>query len=88
MAIVQLSSALQALTDGQRHHECPGETVHEVLLNLEGAFPAMTGWLLDERRSVRRHINVFINGAVGTGDTPTAASDRVVVLPAITGGAG
>ncbi len=87
MAIVQLSSALQTLTDGEREHHLAGATVREVLRNLEAAYPAMRGWLLDERRAVRRHINVFVNGAVSTEDSPTTESDRVVVLPAITGGA-
>lgn len=88
MPIVQLSSALQALADGEREHDCPGATVRDALLSLEARYPAMRGWILDERRAVRRHINVFVNGAVGAGGNAVTPSDRIVVLPAITGGSG
>jgi molybdopterin converting factor small subunit len=42
--------------------------------------------VLDERGRIRRHVNVFVNGEHGTEDTPLAASDRVHVLPSISGG--
>jgi molybdopterin converting factor small subunit len=44
------------------------------------------GWILDERGSIRRHINVYVNGELGAGETTVAAADRVEVLPAISGG--
>ncbi|MGH3165849.1 MAG: MoaD/ThiS family protein [Trebonia sp.] len=47
----------------------------------------MAGWILDERGTIRRHINVFVNGERGGEETAVAAGDRLEVLPAITGGA-
>jgi molybdopterin converting factor small subunit len=46
----------------------------------------MGGWILDERGSIRRHINVFVNGEPGSCDTAVGDGDRVDVLPAISGG--
>ncbi|MFN2466697.1 MAG: MoaD/ThiS family protein [Gaiellaceae bacterium] len=46
----------------------------------------MSGWILDERGLVRRHINVFVNGEYGKEDTPVGPDDRIDVLPAISGG--
>jgi molybdopterin converting factor small subunit len=46
----------------------------------------MSGWVLDERGHVRRHINVFVNGEQCGEDTAVGDGDRVDVLPAISGG--
>ena len=54
---------------------------------LEREHPATSGWILDERGVLRRHINVFVNGELGASETPVAAEDRVDVLPALSGGA-
>jgi molybdopterin converting factor small subunit len=57
-----------------------------VLRELEGRHPEITGWILDERGAIRRHINVYVNGERGGESTAVADGDRVEVLPAITGG--
>jgi molybdopterin synthase sulfur carrier subunit len=56
------------------------------LRELERAHPAVGGWILDERGRIRPHINVFVNGDMGTEGTPVGADDRIDVLPAISGG--
>ena len=66
--------------------EVDGATVAGVLRGLEDLHPSVTGWILDERGTIRRHINVFVNGERGGEETSVAVSDRVEVLPAITGG--
>jgi molybdopterin synthase sulfur carrier subunit len=42
--------------------------------------------VLDERGAIRRHINVYVNGELGDGETAVHGRDRVEVLPAISGG--
>ena len=66
--------------------EVDGATVAGVLRGLEDLHPSVTGWILDERGTIRRHINVFVNGERGGEETSVAVGDRVEVLPAITGG--
>ena len=85
-AIVRLRGPLRTLAADQREHELPGVTVVELLRALEGRHPALSGWILDERGRIRRHINVFVNGERGDEATPVAAGDRIEVVPAITGG--
>jgi sulfur carrier protein ThiS len=46
----------------------------------------VSGWILDERGQIRRHINVFVNGERGAERTVVESGDRVEVIPAITGG--
>jgi molybdopterin converting factor small subunit len=77
---------LKQLAGGCAEHAVAGGTVAELLRELERAQPAVSGWILDERGLVRRHINVFVNGEYGSEDTAVGAEDRVDVLPAISGG--
>jgi molybdopterin synthase sulfur carrier subunit len=86
MAVVRLRAPLSELAGGKRELELEGATVGEVLQALEGAHPDMRGWILDERGSIREHINVFVNKDYGREDTAVGAQDRLHVLPAISGG--
>jgi sulfur-carrier protein len=86
VAIVRLRGALRNLAGGAGEHAVAGANVAEVLRALEEAQPALSGWILDERGLIRRHINVFVNGESGREDTRVAPDDRVDVLPAISGG--
>ncbi len=58
----------------------------EVLVALERTCPAVSGWVLDERRAIRQHVNVYVNGEIAREETAVGGADRVHVLPAITGG--
>jgi sulfur-carrier protein len=86
MAVVRLRAPLRELAGGRADHDVEGATVLDVMRALEQAHPAMSGWVLDECGRIREHVNVFVNGSYGSEETPVAASDRIHVLPAITGG--
>jgi molybdopterin synthase sulfur carrier subunit len=86
MAVVTLRGPLKKLAGGLSNHPVGGGTVAEALRELERAQPDVSGWILDERGLVRRHINVFVNGEPGREDTPVGSDDRLDVLPAISGG--
>ena len=86
MALVCVHGPLRALAGGHAEQEVAGATVHELLRGLEDLHPSVTGWILDERGVIRRHINVFVNSERGGEQTSVAAEDRVEILPAITGG--
>jgi molybdopterin synthase sulfur carrier subunit len=85
MAQVILRAPLAELCGG-RAHAIDGATVIEVLRTLESTHPAVCGWILDEQSRIREHINVFVNGERGQGATSVGETDRVQILPAITGG--
>jgi molybdopterin synthase sulfur carrier subunit len=87
VSLVRLRSGpLRDLAGGGAEHMIAGDTVRELLGELERRHPAMGGWILDERGRIRRHLNVFVNGEHVTEDTPVGADDRVEVLQAISGG--
>jgi molybdopterin synthase sulfur carrier subunit len=86
MAVVRLRAPLRELAGGRADHSIEGATVVDVLRELERAHPAICGWVLDERGLIREHVNVFVNGSCGSEQTAVAPSDRLHILPAITGG--
>jgi molybdopterin synthase sulfur carrier subunit len=86
MSVVCLHGPLRQLAGGAREHELAGATVLELLRALESEHPALSGWIVDERGLVRRHINVFVDAERAAEDTVVSADSRVEVLPAITGG--
>jgi molybdopterin converting factor small subunit len=86
MAVVRLRGPLKRLAGDQAEHAIDGESVAALLHELEREHPATSGWILDERGAVRRHINVFVNGELGELETSVAPDDKVDVLPALSGG--
>lgn len=86
MAIVCVHGPLKKLAGGGSEHPLDGETVRALLRRLEQENPALAGWVLDERGLIRRHINVYVNGELGGEETAVQDTDRVEVLPAISGG--
>lgn len=86
MPLVCVHGPLRQLAGGAREHRLQAATVLELLRELEREHPALSGWIVDERGLIRRHINVFVNGERGGEDTAVATDARVEILPAITGG--
>ncbi len=85
MVSVLLRAPLSELAGG-REHALEGETVLDALVALEARCPALAGWVLDERRAIRPHVNVYVDGQLAREDTMVGDADRLYVLPAITGG--
>ncbi len=86
MATVTLRAPLKDLAGGQTDVEIPGDTVGEVIRALEAQNPKLRGWILDEQGHVRQHVNVFVNGERMAEDASLSPTDRLHVLPSISGG--
>ena len=85
MPVVLLRAPLSEIAGG-REHEVEAGSVQDALVALEARCPPVAGWVLDERRAIRAHVNVYVNGQLARGDTVVGDGDRIHVLPAITGG--
>lgn len=86
MPVVRLRAPLAELAGGRRELELEGSTVAEVLRALEREHPDVTGWIMDEHKRIREHVNVFVNGERGREGTAVSADDRIHVIPSISGG--
>lgn len=89
---VRLPGVLAEHCDGRRTLtvEPPPETVKDLLDVLEGQHPRLCRRLRDETGSLRRHVNVFVDGEnIRTGAglaTPLGGDAHVQVLPSVAGG--
>ena len=86
MAVVMLRAPLKDRADGQGQLDLPGDSLGEVLRELERRYPRLEGWVLDEHGTIRRHVNVFVDGERAGLDTPLAPGSTVHVIPAVSGG--
>jgi molybdopterin synthase sulfur carrier subunit len=84
---VLLPRSLVALFPGApRRCEVDATTVAEAIDRLDDLSPGMRNRLIDAGPSIRRHINVYVDGEPATLDTPLAVASTVHVIPAVSGG--
>ncbi|MBI3183907.1 MAG: MoaD/ThiS family protein [Myxococcales bacterium] len=90
MATVRIPTPLRSYTQNKDEVVAPGNTVGEVLKNLEKAYPGIGSRLLDDKGALRRYVNVFHNEEdvrfLQKLETPVAENDRLSIIPAIAGG--
>ena len=85
--VVRLPLLLTALFPGaDRLVRIEAATVGEAIDALEARWPGMRDRLCDSSPAIRRHINVFVEGARARLDTPLAPGADVYVLTAVSGG--
>jgi sulfur-carrier protein len=79
----------------RRHRAAPeaiadGATVREVLERVFADDPLLRGYVLDDQGRLRRHVNVYLNGALVADrarlSDPAGRSDQIHVLQALSGG--
>ena len=85
MATIHLRAPLKERV-GSDSVEVGGATVVEALAALEDRVPEIKGWVLDEQRSIRRHVNVFVDGEQAKPDDAVSDGSRIDIIGAITGG--
>ena len=87
MVTVRLPGPLVDLFPGApRRLTVKAATVADVMAALDQRWPGMRDRLCDSTPSIRRHINVFIDGERARLDTPIAPATEVFILTAISGG--
>ena len=89
---VRVPTILRSYTAGQKSVRGAGETVGELLADLDRQFPGIRARLVTEDGSLHRFVNVYVNDEdvrfLGALDTKLGAGDTVTILPAVAGGAG
>jgi molybdopterin converting factor small subunit len=87
MATVVLPRSLVALFPGaERRAEVDGATVLEVVDALEATMPGVRDRILDAGPTVRRHLNLFVDGERAGLATAVGPASVVHVIPAVSGG--
>ncbi len=87
---VRLPTVLRAAAGGQTVVTASGATVGEVLRDLVGTYPGMSGQLLTDDGSLHRFVNVYVDDDdvryLQQLDTPVPDGATVSILPAVAGG--
>jgi len=87
---VSIPTPLQRLVNNQSEVTCRGESIQELIDNLEAAYPGIKERLCDEHGKVRRFINIYLNGEdirfLQAEETKLKPGDEVSIIPAIAGG--
>ncbi len=89
MSVVQvrLAALLHGYTGGRSQLPAEGETLGEVLADLDRRCPGLRFRVIDEQERVRRHMRCFINDADARhAAAPVAAGDEVFIVGALSGG--
>ncbi|MDP2949160.1 MAG: ubiquitin-like small modifier protein 1 [Chloroflexota bacterium] len=87
---VRVTATLQRVVDGQRSVLGEGETVGELLEDLERKYPGFKGQLLTENGGIHRFVNIYLNDEdirfLAKLETPLKDGDVLSILPAMAGG--
>ena len=87
---VNIPAALRQYTQNQSDLQVDASTVEETLQKLDGLFPGLKAFILNESNELRRYVNVFVNGKdIRSGDgimTKLKEGDNVRIVPAVAGG--
>ena len=89
---VRIPTPLMKLTDNQSEVSAKGETISDIINNLESQFNGIKDRICDENGSPRRFINIYINEEdirfLKGEKTAVKEGDEISIIPAIAGGIG
>lgn len=87
--LVEIPTILRSHTGGQRAIEAHGESLRELVTNIDRDYPGLAARLVDGD-ALRRFVNVYVNDEdvrfSNNLDTPLKPGDVVTILPAVAGG--
>jgi molybdopterin synthase sulfur carrier subunit len=90
MPSVLIPTPLRKLTNELDTVQVAGATISELINNLDLAFPGLKNRVCDENGTVRRFVNVYVNGDdirfLQENDTAIKENDEISIVPAIAGG--
>jgi len=89
---VRIPTPLMKLTDNQSEVSAEGETISDIINNLESQFNGIRDRICEESGSPRRFINIYINEEdirfLEGEKTTVKDGDEISIIPAIAGGVG
>jgi hypothetical protein len=90
MSTVRFTYALKRFFPDLKDTHAKGSTLVEILGEMETCYPGVRAYLLDEHGSLRKHVNIFIDGT--QINDRTALSDsfsqkcEIYIMQALSGG--
>lgn len=90
MPNIRIPAPLRKLTADQEVVTAHGDTIGDILANLDATYPGLGERICDESGNVRRFVNIFLNDEdirfLEEKATPVKDTDEISIVPAIAGG--
>lgn len=90
MPTVKFTNALKRFFPNLKDTPATGRTLAEILREMEVSYPGVCSYLLDEQGNLRRHVNIFIDGAMISDRTVLndsfAENSEIFIIQALSGG--
>jgi sulfur-carrier protein len=87
---VRIPTILRKHTGGEKAVTADGDTVRDLLTDLDRRYPGIAGSLLTGDGALHRFVNVYVNDEdvrfLGALDAKLSDGDVVAILPAVAGG--
>lgn len=90
MAKIKFTTALKRFFNDLDEVEVSSPTVGSAIEEAESRFPGISDYLLDERGTVRQHINIFVRGELikdrESLSDALKEEDEIIIFQALSGG--
>jgi sulfur-carrier protein len=87
---VKIPTPLRKLTNEKDTVTGDGDSVEQIIHNLEESYPGLKERLCDDAGDLRRFVNIFVNGEdvrfLSGLQTPLKTGDELSIVPAVAGG--
>lgn len=85
--LVKIPSPLRSYTSNQSEVQASGDTVEEVLSNLDKQYSGIRFRMIDERNAIRQHIKIYVDHVqIKTIDAEVKGHEVVHIICALSGG--
>jgi molybdopterin synthase sulfur carrier subunit len=86
-ARVRFAALLHDYTDGRDEVEVEGQTLGEIMDDLDRRFPGLAFRVIDEQGRVRQHMKVFVGeDSAGDRESPIREGAELFIVGALSGG--
>jgi sulfur-carrier protein len=90
MAKIKFTSALKRFFPTLTEIEIEGDTVRDVLNNIERIYPGISNYLMQDDGTLRKHVNIFVQGNLienrQTLNDTVKRNDELLIFQALSGG--
>ena len=82
-----IPSPLRSYTNDKSHVDMNGDTLRDLLQNLNQRYPGIRFRMIDEQERIRTHIKIFVNREQAQSlSRPLQKNDEVLIICALSGG--
>ena len=90
MPTIKFTYALKRFFPKLKDTPAVGKTLAEIFKEIETNYPGLRSYVLDERGSLRRHVNIFIDGKMINDRNKLtdafSAGSEIYIMQALSGG--